>query len=822
MLINYFKIAWRNITRHKIYTGINILGLAFGTCACIVIYLVTMYDFSFDKFHPDKQRIYRIVGEAQNSDGSKEFLNSLIKEVAGFQNQVPGFEAKAGFYTYSAGVSIPDGKKPLKKFDNRIPGSYSSSTIITWPGYFDIFKYRWLAGNAASLNEPFKVVLSENRARKYFGNIPLNKMIGKTVIYDDSLQTTVSGIVKDWTENTDFGYTDFVSIATATHSFLKGFVPTEDWSSLQPHSSMAFVKLEKGTTAETINQRFETFIEKKVKFKDAGLKIRMWLQPLNEIHFTNDFHRGDDGDDFRKPYLPTLYTLIGVALFILIIAVVNFINLSTAQSIQRAKEIAVRKVLGSNRRNIMLQFLTETFVLTLFSVILAVLLVKPILYFFKDYIPEGVAFHLLNFSTLLFLSVITLLTSLLAGFYPARILSSYLPALSLKGNILQRGIEKVGLRKALIVFQFTVSLIFIIASIVIGRQMNFMKKVDKGFNTDAIITINKWGDRKGQLKVFAQNIKQIKGIDKLELQGNAPMGFAQMSSTYKYQGEDEIKIQAIIETGDENYIPFYQMKIIAGRNLLHSDSLKELLVNETLAKKIGFENPQDAVGKLLVESGRQGDKAYPIVGVIADFHQGSFHDAIQPAIIANIPEFKHSVAIKLTASEKNTSEVKTILSQMETQWKKVFPENPFEYSFLNESITWLYGQEEKTSWLVNVAMGITIFISCMGLFGLAMFTAEKRTKEVGIRKVLGASVANITSMLSKDFVVLVLIAILIASPVAWYCMNEWLQDFAYRVTISWSVFVIAGLIAILIALITVSAHAIKAAMANPVKSLRNE
>ena len=822
MLRNYFKIGWRNITRHKIYTGINMLGLAFGICACIVIYLVTMYDFSFEKFHPDKERIYRIVGEIQTSDGSTEFLNSVVNNVAGFQSQIPGFEAKAGFYNYGVGVSIPDGKNPLKKFDNRIPGSYSSSTIITWPEYFDIFKYHWLAGSPTTLNEPFKVVLSENRARKYFGDIPLNKMIGKTVIYDDSLRTTVSGIVQDWTENTDFGYTDFISISTAANSFLKARIPSTDWSSLQPHASMAFVKLEKGTTAETINERFETFIKKNVKFKDLGLKIRMWLQPLNDIHFTKDFHRGDDGDDFRKPYLPTLYTLIGVALFILIIAVVNFINLSTAQSIQRAKEIAVRKVLGSNRRNIMFQFLIETFVLTFFSVIIAVLLVKPILYFFKDYIPEGVAFHLLNFSMLLFLLVITMFTSLLAGFYPARILSSYLPALSLKGNFLQRGIEKIGLRKALIVFQFTVSLIFIIASIIIGRQINFMHDADKGFNSNAIITINKWGDRKGLLKVFAQNIKHIKGIDKSELQGNAPMGFAQMTSMYKYKGEGETRIQALIETGDEEYIPFYQMKIIAGRNLLYSDSLKELVVNETLAKRIGFENPQDAVGKLLIESGPNGDKTYPIVGVVADFHQGSFHDAIQPAIIANMPQWKHSVAIKLTASEKNASDVKAILSQMETQWKKVFPENPFEYNFLNESITWLYGQEEKTSWLVNIAMGITIFISCMGLFGLAMFTAEKRTKEVGIRKVLGASVADITSMLSKDFVVLVLVAILIASPVAWYFMNQWLQDFAYRITISWSVFVIAGLIAILIALITVSTHAIKVATSNPVKSLRTE
>ena len=285
-------------------------------------------------------------------------------------------------------------------------------------------------------------------------------MIGKTVIYDDSLQVSVAGIVKDWTENTDFGYTDFISISTATHSFLKNQIPTEDWSSLSPHQSMAFVKLAKGITAEQVNNSFASFIKEHVKLHNAGSSLSMQLQPLTDIHFTTDFHRGDDGDDFRKAYLPTLYALMGVALFILIIAAVNFINLSTAQSIQRAKEIGVRKVMGGNRKSIMFQFLTETLVLTLFAVIVSILLVKPVLYLFSDYIPAGITFHLFNSSTLIFLIVVTLLTTLLAGFYPAKVLSSYLPVISLKGSSFRQGTGKLNLRKALIVFQFTISLIF--------------------------------------------------------------------------------------------------------------------------------------------------------------------------------------------------------------------------------------------------------------------------------------------------------------------------------------------------------------------------
>jgi putative ABC transport system permease protein len=818
MIKSYFKIAWRNIYRHKGYATINILGLALGICACIVIYLITSFELSFDKFHPDKERIYRIVGELRRSSGETEFLNSLIPDVAGFQKQIPGFEAEAGFHLYGANIKIPDGDKPAKKFDNRIEGSYSSSTIITWPDYFDVFKYDWLVGNAAVLKDPYNVVLSENRAHKYFGNIPLAEMIGKTVIYDDSLQVHVMGIVKDWNKNTDFGFTDFISISTATNSFLKNHIPTDDWSNLSPHRSMAFVKLAKGTTAAQINNRFETFIKEHVKLDNPGSALTMRLQPLTGIHFTSDFHRGDDGDDFRKPYLPTLYALMGLALFILLIAAVNFINLSTAQSMQRVKEIGVRKVMGSNKMNIVFQFLTETLVLTLFAVIVSVLLVKPVLSVFSAFIPQGITFRPFETSTLIFLLTVTVVTSLLAGFYPAKVLASYLPVLSLKGSIVRKVGGKVNLRKGLIVFQFSISLVFIIGSIVIGNQIRFMRDTDKGFNSDAILTINHWGDRGGKIRIFAESIKNIAGVDKAILQGNPPMGFAHGGESFKYKGKDEINLDVSFDAANEDFIPFYRMKLIAGRNMMHSDSLKELVINETCSRAMGFTNPAEVVGKFLYNN----DKPYPVVGVVSDFHEGSFHEGMKPVVIAKMPQRESSIAIKLGTTEKKVSDVKLILSKLEKQWKKIYPDEGFNYSFLNEAITRLYEQETKTAWLMNMAMGITIFISCMGLFGLVMFAAQRRTKEIGIRKVLGASVADITTMLSKDFIVLVIIAILIASPIAWYFMDKWLQDFAYRINISWWVFILAGATAVLIALLTVSFQAIKAAIANPVKSLRTE
>lgn len=825
MLSIFFTIARRNFIRHKIYTAINVLGLALGVSACIVIFLETRHDFSFDRFHPEKERIYRIVGNLERAGGEKDFLNSPINDVAGFQKQIPGFETAVGFHLFDGSVRVANGTNPDKKFSGRIESqdSWSAAAILTGPEYFDIFKYQWLAGNPkTALTVPFKVVLSEKRARLFFGDEPAQQLLGKKLIYEDSLQVEVSGIVKDWDGNTNFGFTDFISIGTATHSFLRKDIPTEDWQSLSPHRSMAFVKLLAGETADQINKRFAAYIKEHITFHDPGSKLTMFLQPLTEIHFTSDFHRGDDGDSFRKAYMPALYILMGLALFILLIAAANFINLSTAQSVQRAKEIGVRKVLGSSKMKIVFQFLTETFLLTGFAVILSVLLVKPILALFADYIPSSVVFHPFQPSTLAFLLTVTCCTSLLAGLYPARVLASYLPVLALRGSANVKGSDKINLRKALIVFQFTMSLVFIIGVLVIGKQIRFMTNADKGFNTDAIITIYNWSDHDGKLQVFAEYCKKIQGIDKVILQGTSPMGFAQNMDNFKLKGKDESIRQVLANIGNMDFVPFYKMKIVAGRNMFPSDSLREFVINEAFSRSLGFANPRDAIGQILYQIGYQSEKPYPICGVVADYHTGSFHEAIAPVVIENVPGRKNSVAIKLAGNEKNASQVKACLSNIEAEWKKVFPEMPFQYNLLNESISWLYEPEKRIIWLVNIAMGITIFISCMGLFGLGMFTAQRKTKEIGIRKVLGATVIQVVSMLAKEFVSLVFVSIVIATPIAWWLMQRWLQDFAYRTKMAWWIFALAGAISIVIAVMTVSYQAIKAAITNPVKSLRNE
>jgi len=813
MIKNYFKIAWRNIARRKAYTAINILGLSFGICACIVLYLIISYELSFDSFHPDKKRIYRVMGDVTESTGDKlHFARIPLSVSLQGHSGLSGLDVIAAIVPYNAKISVPDQDKAAKHFESRRDESNYLTTVIAEPEYFDIFKYKWLAGNVKSaLKATFTVVLTESKARKYFGNMPLDKIIGKQVIYQDSLVTTVSGIVKDWNKNSDLAFTDFISFATLQKSFLKNNISIDSWKQ-GDMSAWIFTKLAISTSPAQVNAQMVSLVK---THADPQTKLKLWLEPLSNIHFNADVIE----NPIRTAHLPTLYSLLGIALFILILAIINFINLSTAQSIQRSKEIGVRKVLGSSRTSLVFQFLTETLLLTLFSVLLAVVLVKPVLTLFRSFIPKGVAFDFFEPSTFIFLVLVTLITSVFAGLYPAKVLSSYLPALSLKGTGVQKGSEKWILRKGLIVFQFSVSLVFIIGSIVIANQLRYTSEKDLGFSSDAIVTAETpRGDGFAKVSVAAQKIRQIPGVSKVALQWVSPMTDNARGMKLKLKSTDENDFWVTQVAGNENFIPLYQIKLLAGRNLVKSDSVNEFVINETLSRFMGNKKPEESLGKILYWN----DKPYPVAGVVADFHTSSLHDPITPLCIFNRPDRESSLAIKLASKGKQSGMIKTTLSHIEKEWKQIYPSTTFNYRFYDESLAMLYEKDRQTATLINTAMLITIFISCMGLFGLGMFTAERRKKEIGIRKVLGASVTNIVKMLNKDFIILVLIALLIASPIAWYFMNRWLQDFTYRIKISWWVFIIAGLSAILIALITISFQAIKAAVANPVKSLRTE
>jgi putative ABC transport system permease protein len=820
MFKNYFRIAWRVIARNRLYTLISVASLALGICGCIVIWLVAHYELSFDKFHPDIDRIYR-VGNGGAEHKSSDIIPPMPDAI---RRTVPGVEAVTTFYNFRASspVTVPAvRKRPAVQFSTSVEGEDRlGNYILADTDWFTIFKYQWLVGDPGALRQPFMVVLTETRARQYFGALPNESYLGRELIYEDSLRVRVAGIVKDWTANTDLPYSAFISFATIDASFLREKRHLDDWEWHEGvgkwYWPMCFVRLAKGVRPEQVEARLLT-IGKQVIGSDSAHLFQARLQPLADIHFNTDYR--DDG--IRKAHLPTLYALTGIAIFILILGTVNFINLSTAQSIQRAKEIGVRKVLGSGRSGIMVQFLTETAVITVLAVGLAALLVRPVMEYFREYIPAGVHFRLLDAATLLFLVGVTLITTLLAGFYPAKVLAGYRPVMSLKGGGVQKGGQRWLLRKSLIVFQFTISLVFIIVALLMGNQIRYMLKTDYGFKTNAIVTVRVRGfwDTTARIKVLEQQYGRLPGIADIIQETGPPIGWGGYSQSVQYKGKHDINLENVLmEFTDERFIPFYGMKLVAGRNIRRSDSLKELVINETLARDLGFTRPADAVGRMLY----QGASGFPIVGVVADYHEGSFKEAIRPVVIGSNPRWEWFLGIRLASAGRSAENIKATLSTMEKMFNRLYPDDPFSYSFMDETIAKLYETEQKTAALVRAVMVLAIFISCLGLLGLSLFTARRKAAEISIRKVLGATTADIAALLNRGFIGLVLLSLLIASPIAWWLTDHWLRDFAYRTPVAWWVFPLAGAGAILIALTTVSFQSIRAAMANPVKNLRTE
>ncbi|MES1160136.1 MAG: FtsX-like permease family protein, partial [Bacteroidota bacterium] len=492
---------------------------------------------------------------------------------------------------------------------------------------------------------------------------------------------------------------------------------------------------------------------------------------------------------------------------------------STAQSLQRAKEIGIRKVLGSRRTALVIQFMSETFLLVFIALVLSLALLQPALFAFPSFIPAGLRVNLLDPATLGFALGTLILTTLLSGFYPAWVLSSFVPARTLKNQKSSTGGLGNRIGKGLVVFQFTISIVFIIATIVISNQLHFMLGKDLGFARNAIIHFS--GEDKDSLtrrSLLRDRIRALPGVERVSMDWQPPAIHGAWSTTIDHAGPASVKADINVRTADTSYIPLYKLKLLAGRNFLPSDTVKEVVINATYAQMMGFRNPDQAIEQTINLWG----KTTPIVGVVADFNLRSLQHAIKPLLITTFANTQTGYSVKLRTRGETMVNFRQTIREIEQNWAAVFPDKPFSYTFVDEALKKLYEGEQKTSRLINLAMAITIIISCMGLFGLAALTAEQRTREIGIRKVLGARAGDITTMLSRDFLLLVVIAFVISSPIAYYFLNRWLQDYTYRTSVSWWIFALAGLSAVSIALLTVIFHAVRAALMNPVKSLRAE
>jgi putative ABC transport system permease protein len=833
MIKKQLLFALRRLGLHKLTTGINILGLTFGILSCVVIYLYVAFEFSYDKFHGDADRIYRLVASTTGVNGIQYYGVGMAGPVGpNLRQETTGFSAVTTLFTDDTKVLIPMSGQPARV----IPGISGDQTYhITFADsdYLKIFHYNWLAGNpATALQKPFSVVLTESEAKRYFQNGTPDEWMGRTLVYEDSLTVSVTGIVKHWDQNTDFGFKDLISYSSLERSFLKTYI--QSWN-MASSGINVYVKLAPGKTVPQVEQQFPAFFHRHMHHAPGG-KDGLSLQPLADIHFNSAYQ-----DSYSShAHKPTLFTLAGIALFILVIATINFINLSTAQSILRAKEVGIRKVMGSSVGGIVRQFLMETGIIVVASMALALLLADPVIAALRGFIPRGVRLHITDPSTWIFIGVTIVATCLLAGWYPGRALASFLPVISLKGQGVRQLNSKSYLRKGLIVFQFIVSLVFIVGTMMVGRQIHYMLNTDLGFNKDAIVSIDiPRGQSNNQKGVLATEIRNLAGVQGVSLNTSDPQSrnHAIFGTLILYKGATDVNIQAGGDYMDTAYISLYGLTLVAGRNFYLSDTARKsipasatapaqapysaYILNESAAKALGFDRPADAIGKLVI-SGAGSLTLQPVIGVVKDFHSDDMHQKIQPFIFSADVDQWQQLSVKLSSAGFSAGKVKTMMTNMESVFKKIYPGTVFQSRFFDESLEQLYTQERQTSQIMNIAMGIAIFISCMGLFGLAAFTANQRTREIGIRKVLGAGVPQLVSLLSREFVLLIGISTVIAAPVAGWGVYKWLQNFAYRTSMPLWIFVLAGAAALVIALLTVSFQAIRAATANPVESLRVE
>ncbi|QJD98184.1 FtsX-like permease family protein [Mucilaginibacter robiniae] len=813
MLLNYFKTAVRNFKRNPFFSLINVVGLAIGISAAMVIYLIAQYDFGFDRFEPNADKIYRIVSvmhfqnnESRNPGVPYPLPNTVKNEVSGISVTAPVYLTYGGIK-----VSVPVTSSEIIKLKGQEHIVYADNN------YFQLIPYHWLAGSIKqSLMQPFKVVLTASRAKAYFNISNPQEAIGRVVIYNDSIRTTVTGVVEDLKERTDFTFKDFISYSTIENSGLKyDFSP--QWTNING-SSQLFIKVNPVVSASAIERQLAELHNKHVK--NDGLKAQYKLQPLSDLHFNTEYSNFYQ----RQANLKSLYGLLAVAAILLVLGCINFINLTTAQAVHRAKEIGVRKTMGSSQKQLMLQFISETLFITTIAALLSLLLTPFLFKIFADFIPPDLHFSLLQQpGIIVFTLVLIVVVGTASGFYPALVLAGFNPVTALKNQaaITRSDTRSSWLRKSLTVFQFVTAQAFIIATIIVAKQIHYVLNKDLGFKKDGIVIISTpWSSSQTTAKpqLLLHQLQQLPQVEQVVMAGSAPAQHGFSTTLMRYEdGKTPIESSIEVKYADSSYFKLYHLKLIAGRYLMPSDSLKELLINETYARFLGFKHPVDAVGKMIITQ----NKHLPIVGVLADFYYSSLHTTIKPLAYSAVSSYGTDLHIRLKPDADGTA-WKAALNNMELAWKKVYPDTDFSYYFLDDSVARFYQSEQNMSRLLNWATGLAIFISCLGLLGLVIHTTSQRTKEIGVRKVLGASVAHIIVLLSSDFLKLVLTAILIASPLAWYAMSGWLQGFAYRTTVPWWLFVAAGGIAVGLTLLTIAFNAVKAAVANPVKSLRSE
>ena len=791
MLKNYLKIAFRSLWRHKAFTLLNMTGLAIGMSAFFLIEQYVRFEHSYDDFVTKKDRIYRLVTDIKSSSATLHWSSTSMPMALNMKAEYPEVENIVRLHRQNT---------LLKKGDIKFE---ENETVFADSSLFAIFNFPLLQGDpATALKEPFSVILSQSTAKKYFGDA---NPIGQTMQFTDSgYNAKVTGVMKDLPENSSIKADLFVSMSTR-----KRFRDSLDyrWGNFGERS---YLLLKPGASAAGLEAKLPSFMNRHLgpTFKAQQEEYVLFLEPLKETYWST---RGGFVNGSRSNAL--LFSIIGI--FILLIACINFVNLTTARSAERAKEVGIRKVIGAARFQLTSQFLGESIVISLLAFLLAVGLCSGLLPLFNQLAGKIVSTGIIDQpASLLTLLAIAILIGLFAGVYPALVLSSFKPIASLKGRFAS-GTRGLFLRRSLVVFQFTVSIVLIIGTAVVYLQLNYMRNQDLGFSKDQTLVIDTENDP--HKVAFRQEVAALPNVQSISFSGSVPGQGTWEAYSRVENNRGEMQAANIDLTYvDFGYLEQYKMRLLAGRffdkNIV-TDTMQAMIINEAALKLFGYPTPQSAIDRRFEQWGKKG----MIIGVIKNYNFEGLQQEIHPLSICL--DFNDCSYL---SAKVGTHDLPGTIAAIKAKWDRMVPEKTFQYFFLDESFDRQYRAEERFGRLfINFAV-LAVLISCLGLLGLASYTTLQRTKEVGVRRVLGASVAGIVRLLSVDFLRLVGIAFLIATPIAWFFMNKWLQDFAYKTTLGWWIFAGAGFAAVAIAFATISFQAIKAAVANPVKSLRSE
>lgn len=797
MIKNYLKITFRNLYRNKVSTIINLLGLSLGITVCLLIFLLIDYELNFDNFHSKKDRIYRVVREESNASTVKNSPSTPFPMHAALAIEFPEMVIAQIFEPSTYQLKVDD---HVWVEDN---------VLFADSDFFKVFDYPAIAGNpVASFKNPNVAVITESMAKSRFGD---QSPIGKTVNISKAVDVEIVGILKDPPKNSHLPFSMVVMIDSFSKDLVGGF-DYESWNVTLGFTNYVILPEE---TSELTFQKGLDFLSKKYLSEESANHTAFSIQPLREIHFNKLYAQSNVSYTMDITYLMVL-GVIGI--FILLLACINFINLSTAVAIRKSKEVGVRKVMGASRPQLIYQYMSEAFILTIFSSLIALGVAERVLPLLNGFLDTGLTLSTLGNPTVIwiFLGGIVMV-SILSGLYPAWVLSGYKPVTALKARIGSQGSSSLFLRRGLVVFQFVISQVLIIGTLVVASQMNYFRNKPLGFDTEYIVTFGLNDNDTGKLETMKNRLLENPNVQQVSFAVGTPTSSNDMNSEVMVEGiidDFEVGIKAV----DYDYQATFDLQLAAGRWFLNkAQDAKgvEFLLNETAVRQLGFSSPDDVLGKI-ISFGLDDQKA-PVVGVVKDFHVSSLREAIKPIVLLQHPGLYFEGGIKI--SGQNVPET---IAHIKSVWDGIFPGFLFDYKFLDESLAENYSREEQLYTVFKVFSTISIGIGCLGLFGLISFLVVQKTKEVGVRKVLGASVSSVVILFSKDFMKLLLIAFFIAAPICWYVMGKWLGEFAYRIELEPYYFVIGGLLNVLVAFVTISYQSIKAARSNPVESLRTE